>query len=223
MKTVFFTSQNNPTNLNLQLQLNLHVHWPISWCYCWYPTTPHSDMWRLSPLLQYLCHSFTPVPLHSNMMLPVLIHPDLYHSMMSIAVLCSSVLIRTTMWCLAPICVTYAALYLSVSLLPDMCRYVLLCDTKICPDNNEELIFNSKIMDEHGWSRDTLTYCYNSYFLTPFSTILDTSIAAPKIWYGLIKNNQETTIFFSSKPLRTWLGIKSVMSTTLNLLPSISW
>ena len=89
-------------------------------------------------------------------------------------------------------------------------------------DNTKEFILDTKITDEHGRGWDKSPYRYNPYLGTPLSTILDTYIMAQKNWYLLIKTAWETTstdkytIFSSSKPLRTWLGIKSAPSLPLS-------
>ena len=49
-------------------------------------------------------------------------------------------------------------------------------------DNHlKELILNAKITDEQKRGHDTLPCRYNPYFITPLSTILDTSIISGKI------------------------------------------
>ena len=81
-------------------------------------------------------------------------------------------------------------------------------------DNTKELTLNTAITDENGHGEDTIPDCYNPYFGTPLSTILDTSITAQKFWYHLINMSKDITsidkytIFSSSKSLRTWLGIQ---------------
>ena len=85
-------------------------------------------------------------------------------------------------------------------------------------DHTKELVLDSKITDKHELVQDTLPYCYNPYFITPLSTIFDTSITARKHVYRLFKTDRSTTsiddytIFSTSKPLRTWLGIQSAPS-----------
>ena len=56
-------------------------------------------------------------------------------------------------------------------------------------DNTKELILNAEIKDEHGSGQNTLPDCYNPYFGTPLSTILDTSITARENWYRLINTD----------------------------------
>ena len=68
-KNIFHDHPTNSTNLNLQKQLNLHLTRPISRGCRRHTTPPHPDLWRLSQLRQYLCLSFPPVPLHSDLML----------------------------------------------------------------------------------------------------------------------------------------------------------
>ena len=120
--------------------------------------------------------------------------------------LSSSILICASPWCLSLIC---AAMSFSIPLCNAWHRsvstvllcaytccslqiYTALCHsaTSIWPDNTEELKIDAKIMDEHGGIQDTLPYHYNSYFCTTLSTILYTSIMAPKKWYHLIKTSQ---------------------------------
>ena len=94
--------------------------------------------------------------------LPVLLPPSLWHYVMNVADPCRSVLLRPTLLCLTPLHTTRSALRLSVSLLLDRCCSVPVCNTKICPDNNEGFILDENITDEPGLRRDTLTYHYNS-------------------------------------------------------------
>ena len=131
LKTGFFTTQNNPTNLNLQLQLNLYPPRPISGCYRCHPTPTHPYFWCLMPLRQYMCFwcwYTVPVPFHNALCL----------SVMPAAALCQYFLIRPTLKYMSPLRATRADLLLSVLLPPDLCCYVPLCNTKICPDNTEE-------------------------------------------------------------------------------------
>ena len=72
----FFTTKNNPMNLNPQIQINLYPPYPISGrCLC-HPIPPHTDLWCLSPLRQDTCHSFLPVSLHSDLILLHAACPD---------------------------------------------------------------------------------------------------------------------------------------------------
>ena len=85
-------------------------------------------------------------------------------------------------------------------------------------DHTKTLIFDSKTIEENERGQDTLTYCYNPYFGTSLSTILDTSVMARNNSYLLIKTTREMTstynytIFSAYKPLQIWLGIKSAPS-----------
>ena len=65
----FFTTKNNPMNLNPQIQINLYPSYPISGRCLFHPIPPHTDLWCLLPLRQDMCHSFLPVSLHSDLML----------------------------------------------------------------------------------------------------------------------------------------------------------
>ena len=53
-------------------------------------------------------------------------------------------------------------------------------------NHTKELITNAKIKDKHKQGQYTLTYCYNQFFVTPLSTILDTLLTVTNI-YRLIK------------------------------------
>ena len=144
-------------------------------------------------------------------MLPVPLHPDMCQSVMPIAAMCHSVLIHTTLKFPEPLCATHAAMRLSVLLLQDL-GYVPRRDIKICPTNTEELILNSKTMDEHVRGRNTLKLIL---LCTPPHHIRHLNYGT-KNWYRLIKTARETTSidkrtsFSSSKTVRTWLMPKGL-------------
>ena len=77
-------------------------------------------------------------------MLLVPLHPSMCRSVIPVAALCRSVLLRPTLRFLEPLRVTRAALRLYTWLLPYLCCSAPLCDTKIYLDNTEELILNAK-------------------------------------------------------------------------------
>ena len=148
------------------------------------------------------------------------LHTALCHSMMHVSYMCRCVLIHITLQCLSPLNTTRADPCLSVPFLQDL-GSVPLRDTKIFPDNTEE---SSMPKPQMNMSKSRIPY--NSYFRTPLPTISDTSITSPNVWYRLINTAQETTNtdgckrFLCKKTLHTWLGIQSVPSTTVSLIPS---
>ena len=89
-------------------------------------------------------------------MLSYPLHPAIWRSVVHVADLCRSVLIHPTLQWMATLHATCDALCLYVLLLTYMCCFVPIRDTENWPDNNEELISNSKITDEYIQIQDNL-------------------------------------------------------------------
>ena len=80
-------------------------------------------------------------------------------------------------------------------------------------NNSKKPILDADIPEEHERGQNKVPYIYITYFHTPLSVLLDTTITEIKKSYRLIKTTRKTTgtdeytIFYSSKPLRTWVGV----------------